>query len=192
MKKSKKLKMFSFLVVVITMFSSLTAFAADTWSGGFPASNVAPVYFTWHTNDVYGQAYIYPAGHAWDAISSKVWGSWTTTTTPNANVYASTTTQTGLLGKTFTYYYNIFGNLTLDSGESHTWATVDIYGYYDQMQANNMTDAQIVENYTHEFGHALSLAHPADSSVAAVMNQGIQSITPTNKDKSNLKAKWGN
>jgi hypothetical protein len=192
MRISSKLKKISLLTLIMTMLSAITVYAADTWSGGFPASKVAPLYFNWHTNDTYGQAYIYPAAHEWDAISSKVWASWTTTSTPNVNVYASTTSQSGLLGKTFPYYYNIWGNLTLDTGVNHTWATCDIYGYYDQMQANNMTDPQIIENYAHEFGHSLSLAHPADSSVAAVINQGIQSIKPTSKDKTNLKAKWGN
>lgn len=192
MKLNKKLKRTVFLSLLITMGISFAVYAADIFSGGFPASKVAPLYFNWYTNDTYGQTYIYPAAHEWDAISSKVWAGWTTTQTPNVYVYASTTTQDGLLGKTFPYYYNIFGYLTLDTSLTKSWAYCDIYGYYDQMQKYNMTDPQIIENYAHEFGHTLSLAHPADSSVSAVMNQGIQSITPTDKDKINLKAKWGN
>lgn len=80
-----------------------------------------------------------------DENTKKVWGSWTTTTTPGVHVYTSKTTQDGLLGMTYPYYYDVYGKLVFDYDTVHKWAYVNIYGYTDQMAKENMNDAQIIE-----------------------------------------------
>lgn len=76
------------------------------------------------------------------------------------------------------------------------WGSARIYGYTNQMANFNMNTTQIISNYTHEFGHALSLAHVIDTSSyvypPAVMKQGIQSLGPQQIDKDHLRQKWGN
>jgi hypothetical protein len=61
------------------------------------------------------------------------------------------------------------------------------------MNTSGFTSTQKVSNYTHEFGHALSLKHMASNyPSAAVMKQGQQGIEPQQTDKAHLRLKWGN
>ncbi|WP_051263322.1 hypothetical protein [Tuberibacillus calidus] len=185
----KKYLFFLPVLLLTVILSPVTSHAADTWSGGF--SSVNPIYYNVHTNDTYKNNYIVPAARNWNGISSKVTLSNWQNSAAAIEVYAETTSDPDLLGEFIPYYTDNFGRHRDTSCYCHTWnGGGDLIGYYDNMNKNNMTDSQIISNYTHEFGHSLSLGHPSESS-ASVMHQGIQSIGPQSLDKSNLRKRWG-
>ncbi len=127
----------------------------------------------------------------WLAISSNINYSWGNSSNQSRDdeYYATTTSTAGLLGYTEPMKKILFINVDADVNEN--WDFCRVYIYTNQMDANNMTDAQKISNATHEIGHSLKLAHPT-SSHTSVMNQGIQSIGPTDYDRSELISKWGN
>jgi hypothetical protein len=191
MKKSL-FKRISFTIPLLLLMGEGIVQAANIFSGGLPPSEVQSLGVKYYTNDTYGKTYIVPAMNNWNGISSKVKLNNVQDGRIKVNAFSGTTSQDGLLGRMFPYYTTWYGGTAEDTSLSKTWTYTDVYAYANQMKNYNMNDSQIKSNYTHEFGHALSLAHVTDSNVSAVMKQGIQSIGPTTTDKNNLKAKWGN
>jgi len=175
---------------------SVHADSAHLFSGGLPASKVASLNWAYYTDSTYGDTIIAPAANNWNSISSKVKLSNAsgTGTSVSIDAYKDTTSIPGLWGEIIPYYVDASGNVVDDLAcLCHTWTYVEVYGYENQMNTSGLTNTQKVSNYTHEFGHALSLNHVArNSPSAAVMKQGQQGIGPQQTDKDHLRLKWGN
>lgn len=94
----------------------------------------------------------------------------------------------GLLGQTIPYK-SYTGTSATPASVKDRWVKAIVYQY---KTSNLNTTAKKIHTMTHEFGHALSVAHPSNSSTDAVMKQGAQTTYNLKSyDKSSLKAKWG-
>jgi hypothetical protein len=128
----------------------------------------------------------------WSNISSKMKGMLSIDDILKENIdiaYIDDTSTSGLLGTC--YFYKKFLGFTVSASSDDNWLYGYTFFYQNQMDAYNMTDTQKTENIAHELGHLQKLAHPTTSQTA-VMNQGIQTITVTTYDKSQIISKWGN
>ncbi len=52
-----------------------------------------------------------------------------------------------------------------------TWTSGRVYGYENAMAASGYNATERISNFTHEFGHSLSMAHVTASGVNAVMRR---------------------
>lgn len=72
---------------------------------------------------------------------------------------------------------------------SERWVKAIVYQYNSTLLNN---DTKRIATATHEFGHALSVAHAPISNTTAVMRQGVKtSYKLTSYDINSLKDKWG-
>ena len=88
------------------------------------------------------------------------------------------------------YPYKTWNGTSGSSANSNDrWVKAIVYQYKSSLLN---TDAKRIATSTHEFGHALSVAHPSSSNTTAVMRQGVKtSYTLTSYDKNSLINKWG-
>lgn len=194
MKKKKFIGFMGTAILVLSFGQLVSADSAHVWSGGYPSTVVSDLKYVTSgaPNSTYETNIMVGAANNWNNISSKV------SISKNSNgakmsISVGSTSNSGSLGKCFSYYRNAFGGLSEDTSKTEIWEVTDVYGYENQMNTFKMTESQKKSNFTHEVGHALSLAHvESSSSDTAVMKPGIQSIGPTTTDKSHLKLKWGN
>lgn len=192
------------VLLALTLSSLFSAKAyADSqhlFTGGFQRSSGTPslnLSWTYSTTDTYANAYIVPAANNWNGISFQVQLTKITSGTYKIRASSATTNQFGLFGRIIPYCTNSGVSNSGDVCLSNpAWGSVGVIGYDNQMANYNFTGTQTISNYTHEFGHALSLAHVVDTSSytypPAVMKQGQQSIGPQQVDKDHLRQKWGN
>jgi hypothetical protein len=161
--------------------------------GGF--SSASDLKWTSSLSSNYLDTYVTPAASSWNGISSKVKLTKVTSGTYQVSVVTSTTTRAGLL-EVMVPYCTISGvNKSSDDCLTYTWNSAQIIGYTNQITAYNLNTSQIISNvYTHEFGHALSLAHTYDPLTPSVLldSSTLYSLSPQQLDKTNLKRKWGN
>ena len=182
------LALVSFLCICTAAFSDAT----HVFTGGYSAANVSSLKYVISGGDTDYQNMMKAGANAWNGISSKVSVS-NNNTGAKMSIYKGTTTSSGTLGRMIPYYKNILGGLSEDTSLTNIWSVTDVYGYDNQMEAFSMTKIQKQSNYSHEVGHALSMAHTNDlpSTTSTVMRQGIQSIGPQPTDEGHLKLKWG-
>lgn len=182
---------FSSLLVTATA-TTAKADSQHLFSGGF--NSASGLNWTYSVSDSYANTYIVPAANSWNNISSKVKLNKVTSGTYNIRATLETTTVSGRLGL-MTPYCRIGGvNSSGGACLSYAWGSAKVTAYSNQMSAFGMNTSNIISNYAHEFGHALSLAHVSGSpstSPISVMKQGIQSYLPQQTDKDHLKQKWG-
>lgn len=178
----------------VIIISTISTFAdgKHLFSGSYRSSDASNLKYVLSGGDATYQNMMRAGANAWNGISSKVALS-ENNTGAKMSIYKSTTTTTGLLGRMYPYYKNFYGGLSEDTSLTNVWEVTDVYGYDNQMTNCNMNIYQKQSNYSHEVGHALSLAHTSDlpSSTYTVMRQGIQQIGPQLTDKDHLKLKWG-
>ncbi len=85
------------------------------------------------------------------------------------------------------YYYNSSGSLVYDSNNFEDWAVANVRLNLSTM--NNWASDKKKKVATHEFGHALSLAHNFDD--VSVMKSGDTTFNvPQTADKNHLIERW--
>ncbi|MCG1021417.1 hypothetical protein [Sutcliffiella horikoshii] len=135
------------------------------------------------------------AAKQWNGVSSKAslpYSSATNQYGSTANVvthFNSTAPPTsGALGKMYPYktYTGTSASLATTSDR---WVKAIVYQYKNSLLD---TTTKRTKTATHEFRHALSVAHPTSSSTVAVMQQGVLNYYDLKTyDKDSLKAKGG-
>lgn len=179
------------VVICLLLFTTtISVYAADIFPGGFPQAYVNPLKYNYNMDSSYGNSIVSPAASRWNGNSSKV-SLTRSTTNAKVDVFSVTGTIPDRWGFTMLYYKDpSTGSLVRDYGGYEIWDYGIIYGYENMMVASNFTQGEKIENYCHEFGHTLSLAHVTSGS--AVMALGRQDLWVTSIDRANLRAKWGN
>jgi hypothetical protein len=182
----------------IILFSDYSVLATPDFHlipGGFsPVSGKIPslsINWTYSTTDSYANSYIVPAANSWNNISFQVSLNKVTSGSYVINAVTSTSTTTGSFGEMIPYCSDGSG---YKCNFNKNWNSARVIGYVNQMTSYNFTSTQIISNYAHEFGHALSLDHYlGDPNVlpAVLMKQGKQGILPQQTDKGHLIEKWG-
>ena len=143
-------------------------------------------------SSTYKDTIIKPAASNWNNISSKVKLTESTSNSTDITVYLEDSAVDGKFGEIKPYYFATPEySYYFDSCACNTWSYAYVYGYKNQMAAYKFTTQDIISNFTHEFGHTLSLAHTNNVSASSVMKSGQQSIGPQTVDKDHLKLKWG-
>lgn len=183
----KKVK--SLLVSGLLVSLSFSMSYAGHFSGGFASGKL--------TYGVRGgdSSIVRTAASQWNGVSSKAGLTYSSATdkyglkaniVTYANSHSSPTA--GLLGQTIPYK-SYTGTSATPASVKDRWVKAIVYQY---KTSNLNTTAKKIHTMTHEFGHALSVAHPSNSSTDAVMKQGAQTTYNLKSyDKSSLKAKWG-
>jgi hypothetical protein len=193
-----KLRFSALIAVPVVMALPTSAHAlGETFPDGFPSVNP----LNW-TQDVsisssYSASYVVPAINSWNNISSKVTTVKVSSGAYKVRVLVDNVGDFSVAGRMIPFcaagsllacFKTPNGNATSVS----TWTSAKVIGYEDAMTANGWTGTNIIQTFTHEFGHALSLKHVTSTSAATMApagpsNNGVQAY-----DKANLKAKWGN
>lgn len=157
---------------------------ADIWDGGKFMDGIAMVNFDSSVESYGYTAHYESAMENWNGITNNVHVFKAGSHEAADVYYAGNSSVEGRLG--IMIPYDRYGRVV---DVDRNWYRATSHIYDNNMKSYNMTKAQIISNATHEIGHTLKLAHPS-SSVRSVMNQGIQSIGPTEYDKNELKRKW--
>ena len=162
---------------------------AGTFPGGFPAGTL--------TYGIGGGSSSIAdiAVSQWNGISSKVKLTPSNATGPyglTANIItyfdSHDAPTAGSLGITYPFSSWTGASANLASVNDR-WVKVVVYQYKNSLFSDSN---QKIATATHELGHALSVAHPSNSSIDAVMQQGLKmSYKLRSYDKNNLISKWG-
>ena len=189
-KRSNVLKLFLSLFVILTLVSNHCYVAkaggdgvtANYISGGYNKANPIQI------KCIFGSQSLTDAARtAWNGVSSKVVLSAavnTNTICTYFDIYDPPTPST--YGRTYKYY----GSQILGENDTTSmWNKAEVYQY----KAKDLnTTAKKKYTAIHECGHALSIAHPTNSNVGAVMKQGAFEYTSLYTfDTKSLKGKWG-
>jgi len=185
------------VIILLSLYISQRNSYADAlhlFTGGFSNSRISNLTFKVSStvSSNYKDAIIKPASNNWNNISTKVKVVETNAGSYDVIVYVVDTVKNGLFGEIRPYYFKTPEySYVYDSCACNTWSYVELYGYENQMTAYKFSQAEKISNFTHEFGHALSLAHTNDLSTSSVMKSGKQAIGPQPIDKDHLRQKWG-
>lgn len=186
---SKK-KLLGLLTGLLTLGGPLPALAfGEWWSGGFVTPN--PLNWTYDSVTMstnYLNSYVKPAGSQWNGVSSKVQMIFVTSGSYRVKTLLATSPDPSATGLFEPYCAGGSGIVTCINS---TWTSGRVYGYENAMAANGYNTTERISNFTHEFGHSLSMAHVTASGVNAVMRQGRQALGTQSYDKANLQGKWG-
>ena len=181
---------FSLLVATFVIYY-LPKATADHYSGGFASGHL-----TYGIGNGSSATNAVMAASQWNGVSSNVSLTYSSAT----NTYGSTAhivtyfnhvsaPTSGDWG--YAYLYKSYtGTSALLATENDTFVKAILYQYIHPDL--NTSDKQI-HTSTHEFGHALSVAHPSWNAGYAVMNQGVSTnYSLQSYDTLSLKDKWGN
>jgi hypothetical protein len=179
----------SILGLVLCIFSPAQA---QTFQGGF--SSASALKWTSSLPSSYLNTYVVPAANSWNSISSKV-NLGQTTGAFQIRVVTDITPIDGRVGLMMPYCTISGVGKSGDICIPTTWGSAQVIGYTNQITAYQLNTSQIISRvYTHEFGHALSLAHTYDAATPSVLSDlgQVYSLSPQQLDKTNLKQRWGN
>ncbi|TPG69754.1 hypothetical protein EEL31_15505 [Brevibacillus laterosporus] len=184
----KKLK-----IAIVTTLSCVSLFSAVAYAdygkkylftGGLRASDVKNIKYVLAGGSSSYQKKVMKAGvEAWNGVSKKVKisegnsgaiVSVILTNAPTANLY-------GIMIP--------FSDGDRDWGLDEIWDNIDVIGYDNVLSSIGIDEQRGV--FTHEMGHALSLAHN-DSDSDLIMHSVKLSTDIQTDDEKNLKLKWGN
>jgi hypothetical protein len=193
-----RLKFSAFMVLPMTIALPTSANAlGEYWSGGFTPANVNPVNWIQDVSisSSYSSSYVIPGVNAWNTVSSKVRVNKVISGSVNVRVAVANGGDKGVTGQMFPYCPagSSATCVKLPDGTASsqsTWASAKVVGYEDAMTQNGWTGTNIIQTFTHEFGHALSMSHSI--STATMSPYGPSNLSVQAYDKANLKAKWGN
>lgn len=191
----EKFKRISYLVVYLCYLFILLSFTdnnvafGDIFPGGFFSGRLSYAY------EGNSSPYITnTAANQWNNKSSNVLLYYTSSTdqfgsAANIITYFNTTAPptSGALG--IMYPYRTWGISSSLAAVNERWVKAVVYQY---KTTNLDTTTKRVATATHEFGHAISIAHPPSSTTMAVMQQGIKSFYELKSyDLYSLIDKWG-
>ncbi|RJG23080.1 matrixin family metalloprotease [Paenibacillus thiaminolyticus] len=183
-------------VILVITFSSITN--ADT----FKKSRVEGIYNAWYDSSVSSYGYtgaIDAARKNWSDISSNVSIGYTNDKTGYSTdeVYVGTTAQADLLGRALPHVISWPINIPVDP-DMFNWDYSVVSFYHNNFVSHNLNTFNLRKHIaTHEFGHALGLAHTTGANqYNSIMKSGTNEeetiFSPTSYDKGQLRDKWGN
>lgn len=183
----KKLK-----IAIVTTLSCVSLFSAVAYAdygkkylftGGLRASDVKKIKYVIAGGSSSYQRNVMKAGvEAWNGISSKVKvteGS----SGAKVSVILTNSDKNNLYGIMMP-----FSNEARDYDLDEIWDNIDVIGYDNTLSRIGLSEQKGV--FTHEMGHALSLAHN-DSDSDLIMHSVELSTDIQTDDEKNLKLKWG-
>ncbi|OME89932.1 hypothetical protein BK124_30005 [Paenibacillus amylolyticus] len=190
------------IAVALTVLSSVVLFSSFVSADVFPKKRLEGKYSAWYDSSVssYGYTGSVDAGRqSWNGISSKVNIGKTTVKTGNSTdeVYVGTTTDAETLGQAMPYMISWPANI-IAPPNLFNWDYSVISLYHNTISAGKMNTNDLRKSIvSHEFGHALGLAHTTGSNASkSIMKPKSNSqetiFEPQTYDKAELKSKWGN
>ncbi|WPS85391.1 matrixin family metalloprotease (plasmid) [Brevibacillus halotolerans] len=179
-------------IAIVTAFSSVSLFSAAAYAdygkeylftGGLRATDVKKIKYVISGGSSSYQKNVMKAGvEAWNGISSKVKvteGS----SGAKVSVILKNSDKNNLYGIMMP-----FSNGARDYDLDEIWDNIDVIGYENTLSKIGLSEQRGV--FTHEMGHALSLAHN-DSDSDLIMHPYALTTDVQTDDEKNLKLKWG-
>lgn len=180
-----------FSVSSIILIAPHTLALGQIWSGGFPPSVTANLYWTYDPSTVstqYLNTYIGPAVNQWNGISSKVLVSISSIQPYRIKAFTGKGAIAGVYGEMLA---SCPSGVSPACNSDKNWQVAAVTGYENVMTSAGFNTTNRVALYAHEFGHALSMAHVTATVNAAMLTSGKLNYGVQQYDKDNLKSKWG-
>jgi hypothetical protein len=194
--------LFRILTVVSTVSFTLVSLGSKShaineyWSGGFsPASSSNAGRILNHVpeaslgSQMYYTNLVKKGADAWNGITYRVSIS-SLLSSPSSDIRSQISTETigSYHGLTIPFCASELGPVCT----TKRWDYVVITGYNSITDSDRLNAAQKLEVWTHEFGHSLSLSHVTDTN-ATIMRRRVTaaSLAIQNRDRENLRKKWG-